>query len=156
MLWVHATLVEASRADYTRFVHPLSAAEQRRYYPEMAVVARLFGTPTDVIPPTLADFRDYFDAQIAGETITVTAAAKEVAHVIFEAPLPTPIRPARPRTPALDRRAPAAAPARGMRTTLEPATRARPAPRRTLVKLAATPALIAASRLTAPTRALAT
>ncbi len=55
-------------------------------------VARLFGTPTSVIPRSLSDFRDYFNAQIAGETITVTAPAREVAAVILEAPLPVPIR----------------------------------------------------------------
>src|SRR2546427_864439 len=92
MLWVHATLVEASLAVYERFVHPLSREDQERYYQEMALVARLFGTPASVIPRSLADFRDYFSAQIAGETIAVTAPAKEVAAVILEARLPAPMR----------------------------------------------------------------
>ena len=92
MLWVHATLVEASLAVYHRFVCPLSPADQERYYREMTVVARLFGTPAAVIPPSLADFRAYLDAQLAGETITVTPPARAVAGVILEAPLPTPLR----------------------------------------------------------------
>lgn len=92
MLWVHATLVEASSTVYHRFVRALSGEEQERYYQEMAVVARLFGTPDSVIPRSLAEFRDYFAAQIAGDTITVTSPAKEVAAVIFEARLPTPMR----------------------------------------------------------------
>lgn len=92
MLWVHATLVEASSTVYQRFVRALSGEEQERYYQEMAVVARLFGTPDSVIPRSLAEFRDYFAAQIAGDTITVTSPAKEVAAVIFEARLPTPMR----------------------------------------------------------------
>lgn len=92
MLWVHATLVEASSTVYRRFVRALSGEEQERYYQEMAVVARLFGTPDSVIPRSLAEFRDYFAAQIAGDTITVTSPAKEVAAVIFEARLPTPMR----------------------------------------------------------------
>jgi uncharacterized protein (DUF2236 family) len=92
MLWVHATLVEASSTVYQRFVRALSGEEQGRYYQEMAVVARLFGTPDSVIPRSLAEFRDYFAAQIAGNTITVTSPAKEVAAVIFEARLPTPMR----------------------------------------------------------------
>jgi uncharacterized protein (DUF2236 family) len=62
MLWVHATLVEASLAVYQRFVRSLSTAEQERYYREMKLVARLFGTPAAVIPRSLADFRDYFAA----------------------------------------------------------------------------------------------
>jgi uncharacterized protein (DUF2236 family) len=92
MLWVHATLVQASLDVYSRFVHPLSAGEQERYYREMALVARLFGTPAKAIPATLADFRDYFEAQIAGKTITVTEPAKHVAAVIVEAALPAPMR----------------------------------------------------------------
>jgi uncharacterized protein (DUF2236 family) len=92
MLWVHATLVQASLAVYERFVHPLSHEDQERYYQEMALVARLFGTPASVIPRSLADFREYFAAEINGETIAVTAPAKEVAAVILEARLPTPLR----------------------------------------------------------------
>jgi uncharacterized protein (DUF2236 family) len=45
-----------------------------------------------VIPPSLAEFRDYFAAQLGGETITVTAPAREVASVILEAPLPAVMR----------------------------------------------------------------
>jgi uncharacterized protein (DUF2236 family) len=92
MLWVHATLVEASLRAYQRFVRTLSGEEQERYYQEMAVVARLFGTPVSAIPRSLADFRDYFAAEIAGSTITVTAPAKDVAAVILEARLPAPMR----------------------------------------------------------------
>ena len=92
MLWVHATLVEVSLTVYQRFMHALSPDDQERYYREMALVARLFGTPVAVIPPSLADFHDYFAAQVAGETITVTPPAREVAAVILEAPLPTPMR----------------------------------------------------------------
>ena len=92
MLWVHATLIEASLTVYQRFVRVLSTAEQERYYQEMALVARLFGTPAAVIPRSLADFRDYFAAQLAGKAITVTPPSREVAAVILEAPLPPPLR----------------------------------------------------------------
>lgn len=92
MLWVHATLVEASLAVYHRFVHPLSDDEQERYYQEMALVARVFGTPAEVIPRSLAGFREYFRAQVEGDAITVTPPARDVAAVILEAPLPVPLR----------------------------------------------------------------
>ncbi len=92
MLWVHATLVQVSLAVYQRFVRPLSPADRERYYQEMAVVARLFGTPADVIPRSLADFRDYFAGEIAGDALAVTEPAKRVAAVILEAPLPAPMR----------------------------------------------------------------
>ena len=92
MLWVHATLVHASLGAYQCFERALSPADQESYYAEMALVARLFGTPADVMPPTLADFRDYFSAQIGGETIAVTGHAREIAAVILRAPLPAPLR----------------------------------------------------------------
>ncbi len=92
MLWVHATLVQASLSAYERFVDPLSREDQERYYQEMALVAGLFGTPTSVIPRSLADFREYFAAELSGETIAVTAPAREVAAVILAARLPAPLR----------------------------------------------------------------
>lgn len=91
-LWVHATLVENSLAAYQRFVRRLAGDEQERYYREMAVVARLFGVPEHVLPPSLPDFHEYFAAQIAGDTITVTPPARAVAEVIVEARLPAPMR----------------------------------------------------------------
>jgi uncharacterized protein (DUF2236 family) len=91
-LWVHATLVASSLAAFQRFVRRLSLEEQRRYYREMAVVAQLFGTPGSVIPATLADFREYFRAQIEGDTIAVTPPARAVAEVVLRAPLPAPLR----------------------------------------------------------------
>jgi uncharacterized protein (DUF2236 family) len=92
MLWVHATLVQASLSSYQRFQQPLWPEEQERYYQEMAVVARLFGTPAAVIPRTLADFRDYFRGEIDSNTIAVTPIAQEIAEVILRAPLPVPLQ----------------------------------------------------------------
>ena len=92
MAWVHATLVHASLSAYQRFEHELPRADQEQYYREMALVARIFGTPAEAIPPTLADFRDYFEGQIAGEVIRVTEPAREIARVVLRAPLPGPMR----------------------------------------------------------------
>ncbi len=91
-LWVHATLVEASLAAYQRFERPLLPSEQERYYRDMAVLAELFGTPRRVIPPTLAAFREYVAAELAGDTIVVTPPAREIAAVIMQAPFPAPMR----------------------------------------------------------------
>jgi uncharacterized protein (DUF2236 family) len=40
----------------------------------------------------LSEFREYFSAQIAGDTIAVTLPARAVADVIVEARLPAPMR----------------------------------------------------------------
>ncbi len=92
MLWVHATLVEASLAAYGRFVQELSREEEERYYGEMALVARMFGTPGSAIPASFADFRDYFGTAVESGDICVTEPAREVASVILKAPLPAPLR----------------------------------------------------------------
>ena len=92
MLWVHATLVHASLSAYQRFHGSLSAEEQERYYHEMALVGRLFGTPASIIPRSLDEFREYFRDQIDGGTIEVTHPAREIARVILAAPLPAALR----------------------------------------------------------------
>jgi uncharacterized protein (DUF2236 family) len=92
MLWVHATLVHASLEVYERYVEKLSSEDEERYYREMAVVARLFGMPSSVIPRSLAGFREYLTAELAGPTLSVTEPAREVGAVIFEADLPVPMR----------------------------------------------------------------
>ena len=154
-LWVHATLVHSSLAAYGRFVCALSAEEEERYYQEMGLVARLFGTPAAIIPSSLAEFRDYFDSQLVGETITVTPPARQVAAIILEAALPAPMRVLVPAhrlstagllpTPLRDEY--------GLRWTplhelaLPIAARS--------VRVAATPVLMAASRISAPVEALA-
>ena len=92
MLWVHATLVHASLHAYQRFAATLTEQDEERYYQEMATVARLFGTPAAVIPRTLAEFREYFDAEVEEGDICVTPPAREIASVILDAPLPAPLR----------------------------------------------------------------
>ncbi|MCS7007756.1 MAG: oxygenase MpaB family protein, partial [Thermoleophilia bacterium] len=91
-LWVHATLVAMSLAVTCRFVEPLTAEEQERYYREMAVVGRLFGLPRSTIPRTLTDFRRYLDEELASGRISVTEPARRIARVILDPPLPLPMR----------------------------------------------------------------
>jgi uncharacterized protein (DUF2236 family) len=92
MLWVHATLVYGSLAAYERFVCALSRGERDQYIAEMNLVAQLFGAPAHVLPSGYAGFRDYFEAALASETITVTDPARRVASVIMATPLPQPVR----------------------------------------------------------------
>lgn len=92
MLWVHATLVYSSLAAYEQFVQPLARSDQERYHAEMNTIAELFGTPAHVLPRSYREFREYFQAQLAGEAIIVTPPAREVASVILATPLPAPLR----------------------------------------------------------------
>jgi uncharacterized protein (DUF2236 family) len=92
MLWVHATLVYSSLAAYERFVQPLSERERELYHEEMSLVARLFGTPAEVLPASYGEFVGYWESQLAGDTLAVTQLARKVADVILAAPLPAPLR----------------------------------------------------------------
>lgn len=93
LLWVHATLVDSALLVHSQWVRPLSEAEQRAYYEDMKTCARLFGTPAEVIPPTLADFRAYFAAMLDGDEIWVTETAREIARAVLNPPLPLVLRP---------------------------------------------------------------
>jgi uncharacterized protein (DUF2236 family) len=94
LLWVHATLVDSAIAVHSQWVRPLTEAEQRSYYEEMKTVARLFGTPDGVIPPTLGDFRDYFAGMLEDGEIVVTDTAREIAQAVLNPALPLAVRPA--------------------------------------------------------------
>jgi uncharacterized protein (DUF2236 family) len=76
LLWVHATLVDTSLHVYSLLVRELEADEAARYYEESKRVGELLGIPPDVIPKTLADFREYFDAMVNGPVLQVGATAQ--------------------------------------------------------------------------------
>jgi uncharacterized protein (DUF2236 family) len=93
LMWVHATLVDTALLVYRRWVGRLEPAEETAYYEEMKTLARVFGTPETVIPPTLSDFRVYMDEWLESEEMSVTPAACNVLESILEPPLPLPLRP---------------------------------------------------------------
>jgi uncharacterized protein (DUF2236 family) len=94
LLWVHATLVDTALLVYRSWVGPLAEAEQRAYYEEMKTMALLFGTPQELIPPTLDDFRLYMRERLASEQISITETAREIAATVLDPPLPLALRPA--------------------------------------------------------------
>jgi uncharacterized protein (DUF2236 family) len=92
LLWVHATLVDTSLICYRTFVGDLSGERAELFYQDMSAMARLFGTPDSVIPPTLAEFDSYMATMLASETICVPPEAREIARVVT-APVPRALRP---------------------------------------------------------------
>jgi uncharacterized protein (DUF2236 family) len=59
----------------------------------MKTLARVFGTPASVIPPTLAEFRLYVDERLSSGEITVADPARAVLESVVDPPLPLPLRP---------------------------------------------------------------
>lgn len=94
LMWVHATLVDTALLVYGQWVRPLGPAEEAGYYEEMKVAARLFGTPDEVMPDTLDEFRAYMRQMLDGPSISAGATAREIAAAVMHPPLPLPLRPA--------------------------------------------------------------
>ena len=93
MMWVHATLVDTALLVYGSWVRPLSEEEQAAYYEEMKTLARLFGTPDDVIPRSLDAFRLYMAERLSSGEIVVTEAAQRIAETVLRPPVPLALRP---------------------------------------------------------------
>jgi len=94
LFWVHATLVDSALLVYSQWVGGLSEEDRADYYEEMKTCAVLFGTPAEIIPPTLADFRGYMDEMLGSDELCVTDTAREIAHTVLHPPLPLKLRPA--------------------------------------------------------------
>ena len=93
LMWVHATLVRTSLDVYTRYVGPLSIADQRGYYEEQKLLGEKFGIPRDRQPDDYAAFNDYFADMIASDRIAVTDALRDVVDATLRPELPILLRP---------------------------------------------------------------
>jgi uncharacterized protein (DUF2236 family) len=98
-MWVHATLVHVGLLVYTRYVGPLTIAEQQRYYGEQMLLAEKFGVPREHQPATFAEFNEYFNAMLASDETGLTDALRDVVDATLRPPLP---RVARPLVEALN------------------------------------------------------
>jgi uncharacterized protein (DUF2236 family) len=93
LMWVHATLVRTSLDVYTRYVGPLSIAEQRGYYEEQKLLGEKFGIPRDRQPEDLGSFNDYFAEMLASDRIAVTDALRDVVDATLRPEMPFVMRP---------------------------------------------------------------
>jgi uncharacterized protein (DUF2236 family) len=94
LLWVHATLVDSALLVHSQWVGKLHSEDEAAYYEDMKTCGQLFGTPPEVMPPTLADFRSYMEQMLDSDEICVTDTAREIAHTVLHPPLPLVLRPA--------------------------------------------------------------
>src|SRR4051812_18198904 len=93
LMWVHATLVRTSLDVYTRYVGPLSMAEQRGYYEEQKLLGEKFGIPRDRQPEDYTAFNDYFAEMLASDRIAVTDALRDVVDATLRPEMPFVMRP---------------------------------------------------------------
>jgi len=94
MLWVHSTLVDTGLALYASYVGAVEPGVAEEFYEQMKVVAGIFGVPSDIHPPTLADFRSYQHELISTGVVRVGDDARAVASTVLSPPVPFLLRPA--------------------------------------------------------------
>jgi uncharacterized protein (DUF2236 family) len=83
LLWVHATLVDTALRVYSRFVEPLSPAEEQAYHEEAAQVATLLGVVPSELPDRIEDLRAWMSGMIESGRVRVTPDARSIARTVL-------------------------------------------------------------------------
>lgn len=84
LTWVHVAEVSSFMAGYLRYVGPLSAAEQDRYFAEEARIAALLGAPD--VPASRAAIDAYLAAQ--RPFLVASERTHEVVRLVMSMPVP--------------------------------------------------------------------
>jgi len=87
LLWVHATLVDTALRVYSRFVEPLSPADEQAYHEEAAQVATHLGVAPSDLPDRIEDLRAWIDAMIESGRVRVAPDARSIARTVLR-PIP--------------------------------------------------------------------
>ena len=78
--WVWATLTDTALVAY-RLVLPQPLRYLRdQYYVDSRLFAALFGIPQTYLPPDWQSFSTYVETMMQSDTLTVTSAARSIAH----------------------------------------------------------------------------
>ena len=87
LLWVHATLVDTALRVYSRFVEPLSPADEQGYHEEAAGVAARLGVAPSDLPDRVGDLRAWMDRVVESGRVHVTPDARRIARTVLR-PIP--------------------------------------------------------------------
>ncbi|SDC64225.1 Uncharacterized conserved protein, DUF2236 family [Cupriavidus sp. YR651] len=87
LTWVHVAEVSSFLAGYLRYVGPLSAADQDRYFEEEARVAALLGAPD--VPRSRAAIHAYLEAQ--RPHLVNSDRTREVVRLVMTMPVANPL-----------------------------------------------------------------
>jgi len=88
LLWILATLADSAQVTYETFVRRLGETERERFWRDFRLVGQLFGLGASEMPGDYGDFRDYYEAKLAGDELFVTEDARELGKkVAFEVPV---------------------------------------------------------------------
>lgn len=89
LAWVHNVLVNSLLTAKRHYGGGLSDADADRYVAEMVKMAELVGTPTELVPTTVAGLRVYF----RGVELVASPLTRAAARTVLTPPLPVKLRP---------------------------------------------------------------
>jgi uncharacterized protein (DUF2236 family) len=78
--WVHATLLDTALLAHGLVLAPLPEEQRELYCSESQLLGGLFGLPETSLAPNWTAFAAYFQAMTQSQTLTVTDAARVMAH----------------------------------------------------------------------------
>ena len=93
LAWVHATLLDSFLLTFQLFVADLTESECDRYCAESSRIEPLLGIPSGRLPRTHDALRRYLAERLATDEISVTDAARALAHAVLYPRLVWPARP---------------------------------------------------------------
>ena len=89
MLWTVAVMADSAQYFYELFVGRLTPAERDALWRDYVRFGDLFGMPREVAPPSYADFRAWWDAELESDRVHLTDEARYVGSAImFQIPVP--------------------------------------------------------------------
>ena len=89
MLWTVAAIADSAQRFFELFVRPLSAPERDSLWQDYIRFCELFGCPREACPQSYAEFRQWWEARLASDTMFLTDEARYMGYAsAFEIPMP--------------------------------------------------------------------
>jgi uncharacterized protein (DUF2236 family) len=89
MLWTIAVMADSAVWFYERLVRPLTDDRREALWQDYLRFAELFKMPREGAPGNYREFRDWYDAQLAGPDLHLTEEARYMGYALaFEIPMP--------------------------------------------------------------------
>jgi uncharacterized protein (DUF2236 family) len=89
MLWTVAVIADSAEWFYERLVRPLHEHEREALWQDYLYFGELFKMPRSAAPATHAEFRAWYEQQLAGEELHLTEEARYMGFAsAFEIPMP--------------------------------------------------------------------
>jgi uncharacterized protein (DUF2236 family) len=87
-LWVLASLADSAVVYHERIFGALDPADRERYWAEYRRVGELLGLPTDSMPATYEDLRDYIDGRLTDGSLWISDERRQAAKRMVLSPPP--------------------------------------------------------------------